>query len=70
MDKKNCLICVYRDVCEDRKHDSSITDCCIPEKPLRQLQQNAVCAEQFIALTHKYINTYKKESVYWKNKKP
>ena len=63
---KDCSICVYNGVCEGRLRDASITDCCIPEQPLRQAQQRTVDAETFIFVTNKYIREYKSQSEYWK----
>jgi hypothetical protein len=72
---KNCPKCVYRDgiridgttkcTSYERQHDGSITDCCIPEAPLRELQKNAASAGQFIYETQRYVSTIKSQSKYW-----
>ena len=63
---KDCTVCVYDGVCKGRQKDPDITDCCIPEAPLRELQQKAVDVEMFIFQTNKYIREHKLKSEYWK----
>lgn len=72
MGNKNCNICLYKSVCEDRKSDITITDCCVPEKPLRRIQ--AMCmlysydiANRFTRATLDYVKAVKSESEYWSN---
>jgi hypothetical protein len=63
---KNCAVCVYNGPCEDRKDRVDIKDCCIPEKPLRELQKTARTVERFIQVTHDYIYLEKQNSHYWR----
>ena len=72
MSDKNCLICVYNEVCKDRKRDETITDCCVPELPLREKQR--VAWKQggislYIAVTHEYVTAIKAKSKYWNKEK-
>lgn len=63
---KDCSVCVYNGVCEGRLSDMTIEDCCIPERPLRELQEKCGAnIDRFISVTHKYITGCKKESKYW-----
>jgi len=65
---KDCSTCVYNGVCEDRKDDSTILDCCIPEKPLRKAQNDAFKLggiELFINVTYTHIRKLKVLSKYW-----
>ncbi len=76
MDKR-CRDCVYNDgirndgtytykcCTPERQRNYSITDCCVPEEPLRKLQHEAVSTEQFFDVTAKYIKTVKAQSKYW-----
>ena len=68
---KDCTICVYNGVCEDRIKDETITDCCVPEKPLREKQAIALklSVEDFIYVTNRYISGIKNKSNYWVNYK-
>lgn len=66
---KDCLICVYCTVCNERKKDETILDCCIPEAPLRDKQRSAYHAggiELYAAVTNDYIMKLKAQSEYWK----
>lgn len=62
---KDCNICVYNGVCLGRKYDSTITDCCVPEAKLRELQANAKDAAEFAYITNSYIRHIKNKSLYW-----
>jgi len=72
MNNKDCLICVYEEVCQDRKRDETITDCCVPEAPLRAKQRAALRlggVEAFMRITAEYCNAVKEKSKYWKQEK-
>jgi hypothetical protein len=62
---KDCTLCVYDGVCEERLEDETILDCLIPVGPLRRLQKNAQTAEDFITVTNEYIFDVKSKSYYW-----
>jgi hypothetical protein len=63
--RKDCSICVYNGACKGREHDLTITDCCIPEAPLREKQRQTNSVEQFVLVTESYISTQKRHSRYW-----
>jgi hypothetical protein len=65
LNKKNCSACVYGKVCVDRKDLPSIQDCCVPEEPLRRIQQNAMSWKSFIQETRDYVKEVKSKSKYW-----
>jgi hypothetical protein len=72
---KDCSICVYHDgiradgtvrcCTPDRQHDMTAVDCCIPAKPLRELQARTRTAVDFITVTQSYIVDVKNKSRYW-----
>jgi hypothetical protein len=72
---KNCSKCVYQDgiradgtfrCCTlERQRDETVTDCCIPVAPLRQLQDRSLTVDQYIFNTQNYISTQKSQSSYW-----
>lgn len=65
---KDCSICLYNGVCEGRADDETITDCCIPEAPLREVQRKWLgYINTFIEKTRAYIKFHKNRSVYWKS---
>jgi len=66
--QKNCLICLYLEVCEDRKKDETITDCCVPLDDLREKQTEAFKQggiSRFAEVTNEHVNKYKLQSKYW-----
>ncbi len=77
MNGKNCRECVYNDgvritdysykcCTPERQRDNSVTDCCVPEAPLRELQAPTKTADEFFAVTQKYIDGVKSQSEYWR----
>jgi hypothetical protein len=69
---KDCFICVYDDVCLERKLLKTATDCCVPEESLRKLQRQAFATqgvEGFIKATKDYVARVKSRSTYWLDKK-
>lgn len=68
---KNCNICVYDVVCDERKHDPRIIDCCVPEMPLRRAQVEALRVggvDAFIVTTRVHVLLVKAKSRYWSGK--
>jgi hypothetical protein len=75
MNGKNCSICVYQDgmradgtfrcCTSERQRDVTVVDCCVPEKPLRQLQDQTKDAHTYIAVTQQYVEKVKSQSAYW-----
>jgi hypothetical protein len=61
---KNCSVCVYDSIC-DRKDDLAISDCCIPERPLRLAQAQALDWNAFMYVSKEYIRHCKERSEYW-----
>jgi len=62
-----CFGCVYHGVCEDSRINL-MTDCHIPEAPLRKRQNEAYKQggiDMFAAVTHTYIFNVKLKSKYW-----
>lgn len=72
---KDCKSCIYDTVCPQyRRFDSNITDCFIPEKPLRFIQKQVMCntvqdemVSRYAEVTKEYIKKYKNKSTYWKS---
>ncbi len=68
---KDCRVCVYDSVCADRKRESTIVDCCVPEAPLRAVQLEALRqggVPEFIVATRVHVMLVKAKSKYWYKK--
>jgi hypothetical protein len=78
MKRKNCSICVYQDglradgtfrcCTPERQRDTTVIDCEVPVKPLRELQQRALRGgvSNFITATARYVSDVKTKSAYWR----